>query len=221
MDPITNAQVDKYTDKQAAAAIKKEMVGKQFVLLGGLYSYVKDVLQSVGDEQRMRALKFINAQPDCNFNAQPDNNVNAQPDNNTVGNDHKDVNLDALLNSMIARDRRDASDNYSQAASTPPRTHHTTPGKRQDRPDDSRDGDEEQWPSLFSMYKEGRDQGGDGGGDDGDADTGVGRRRDDGQDSRSDTNEFTLVNSRNIEMKKFNGEHNCKMIYLEFNDSQR
>ena len=131
------------------------------------------------------------------------------------------MNLDALLNNLTARDRRDANDNYSQAASTPPRAHNHTPNRRQDRSDDSRDGDEEQWPSLFSMYKEGGDHGGDGGDDGGDAGIGTGRERDDGQDNRSDSNEFTLVNSRNIEMKKFSGEHNSKMTYLEFNDSQR
>ena len=63
---------------------------------------------------------------------------------------------------------------------------------------------------------------GDGGGDDnGDGETETCRRQDFAKDSCNNGSEFTLVNSRNIEMKRFTGGSNSKMSYLEFNDSQR
>ena len=207
-DLCSEEHKDKYSDDQAKKAIQLEASGKQFIILaGGIYKSITDLLQDVGKDQRQRVLKLINAQQD--------NNTIAQRDHNTIGNDHKEANFDKLLNNLTTKDKRDARDDQSQAASTPPRTHRQIP----DRNNDDNDGDE-QWPSLFSVYKGNGDKGGDGGGDDEGIGIGTGRRRGDGNED-NDHGEFTLVNSRNIEMKKFSGEHNCKMIYLEFNDSQR
>ena len=63
--------------------------------------------------------------------------------------------------------------------------------------------------------------GGGSGGDDGEEETGASRGYDSAKGTHDNTNEFTLVNSRNIEMKKFTGESNFKLSYLEFNESQR
>lgn len=40
-------------------------------------------------------------------------------------------------------------------------------------------------------------------------------------DYRTEMGEFTLVNSRNIELTRFAGESTSKMAHLEFNESQR
>lgn len=182
MDSMTDTQTDKYTDEQATHAIRQEILGKQFVPLVGVYRSISEGLQDIGKDQRQRALKQINA----------------QQDNQPIGDDHKDMNLDKLLNNLTTKDKRDASDNHSQAASARPRAYKRTPDRPHDRHNDNSDGGDEQWPSLFSMYKGSGDKGGGGEGDDEDVGIGLGRRRGDDQDDHNDSSEFTLVHLRNI-----------------------
>lgn len=168
---------------------------------------VSNALLETGTQQRQRVVDRINAQIKV-------------PQKEKIGENYADR-LDKLIKELerdgeTGKQARGGSPigAISQAGSTPPRQQPPSLIIHDNNHDDS-DG---QW-FLSATRENGGDNGGGGGGDNGGS--GANGSRDDGKDNSYDSNEFTLVNSRNIEMKKFTGEQSCKLTYLEFNDSQR
>ena len=212
------AQPDKYTDDQVAIVIQQDALGKQFVLLGGAYMSITEVWRDIGEEQRLRALKQTNAQRDNTTTA----NDNKSLQNERVDNEPED--MKELINDLAQRcpTGRQAG---GGSATGPASSANSTPPRQQPRPfNDHDDDDDDDDKFLLSSIHGGGSGKGNGGGDDGDGSGNGGetyRWNADDRDTRNNNQEFSLVNSRNIEIKKFTGEMNSKLSYLEFNDSQR
>ena len=168
---------------------------------------ISNALLEINTQQRQRILDQINAQRQI-----PQKDQTGESDVNKVGKVIEEIELENK-NEKQTRGGFPIG-TASSTNSTPPRQQPPSPNNHISDHDNS-DG---QW-FLSAIREIGGDNGGGGGGDNGGS--GTNGSREDGKDNVHDTNEFTLVNSRNIEMKKFTGEQSCKLTYLEFNDSQR
>ena len=110
----------------------------------------------------------------------------------------------------------------SRGESTPPRLFTQSPLQDHDGNDDDDSSGHDWLPSALRSNGGGKGRDNEGGGDDGDEPRGTTIRNAGGdRDDYNTTGEFTLVNSRNIDMKKFTGDSNCKLTYMEFNENQR
>ena len=192
---------DKYTDEQAYLIIQQTIQDKDFVLLNGNHMYVSDAFKDIGKPQRQRILDKINAQKQTPLNER----VNEK--------DFEKLFEELEEDCAIGKQARGGlpTETNSQADSTPPRQHTISP---HNNGDDGDDGDGEDF--MLSVIPEIEKGGGDGGGGD-NGGQGTNGSREDGKGNGKDNSEFTLVNSRNTEMKQFTGELICKMTCLEFN----
>ena len=207
-----NLHANTFSDEQVGEIIQASEKNKKFIIVKGTQMYTEDALKYVDGAQRNRVLNNLNT---------PTKELRK------VGDEKVDKHTQELLDKL---QRHSMTSGYatpcneSLNGSTPPRTRQSpaTHNHNHSRPDDSEE--EESWAMRLSVINRGgkdNGPGGGGGGDDGDHEGEAHRRSDHDKGYGDGGNEFTLVNPRNIEMKRFTGEPNSKMSYLEFNDSQR
>lgn len=183
------------------------MKDKNFTMVGGIHVCVADVVKEIGVAQRKRVLQKINAQL-----VQPHDHHNRTED------DTKELMAEVNHNMANSSSRR-----HSMVDSTPPRLLIQPQHNDDRRGDDHDDDDDDLFLSMIPKDEGGNGGGGNGGGDDGDdkQSDAVKGHEGDRDESSSYVVEFTLVNSRNIEVKKFSGETGSNMSYMEFNENQR
>lgn len=196
---------EKFTDKQAQHIIRQALNGQTLALTSGVRMRVIEALDEIGTAQRQRAIEHINTQ--------------LRTSTNCPSGQHSDG-LSQLLGSMMKVQHTDTSavERISNAGSTAPKMARQDDNtQRRDGGEDDEDGD---WVLSVIQGDGGRKGGGgDGGSNSGDSQNDIDQRDD--RDGHNGSPEFTLVNSRNIEMKRFSGESGSKLTYLEFNESLR
>lgn len=202
-----------YTDAQARLIVKQHINDQKIIVLDSKRILVKDAMQAIGEEQRQRALAHIMQQ------LQP-------PKSGQVG--HDSTNVSAIIGSGMQMQQQGTRtpDQISNNGYTPPRVHNYN----DDMGNHDHEDDNNRTPAWVMNVPSGcgnKSGGGDGGSNPGGGDDGgdgvaeVRNAQDGDREGYSSNLEFTLVNSRNIEIKKFIGDSTSKMTYLEFNESQR
>ena len=168
---------------------------------------VSDALEEIKPDQRQRALANINAQ--------------LQSPQKHMAGQSTDEMMELFENIVqIQKPEHGTTDRNSQAGSTPPRIVQQADNGHNHNDDD--DDEDEPWVLPVTRGLAGRkDNGGSGGCDDGGNQTNTNRNQREEIYGCNNTTEFALVNSRNMELKRFSGESGSKMTYLEFNESQR
>ena len=198
--------VEKYTDEQAVYIIQGEANNKRSVMVGGSVVCVKEALSSIDAEQFKRVVAIINAQK--------------------VQQPTGDEDVDVLLNNFNHNTVGNSPGRPSLAESTPPRILGQPPRRpfhNRDDNDHDDEGIDDLLMSVVPVDGNGSGDGGNGGGDDGDGRPGAAIRRygEDREDGSAYIGEFTLVNSRNFDVKRFSPESGSNSCYMEFNDNQR
>ena len=207
-----NINMNNFSDEQVGDIIQASAKNTKFIIVGGTHMYTEDALKYVDEAQRNRVLKSFNT---------------LIKKLQKIVDEPMDKHTQELLDKF---QRHSMASGYvipcsaSLNGSTPPQTRQSlhTHNHNHGRHDDSEE--EESWAMRLSAINgsgKNNGPGGGDGGDDGDQEEEAHRRSDHSKGSGDGANEFTLVKSRNIEMKRFTGESNSKMFYLEFNDSQR
>ena len=200
---------ERYTDEQAKFTIQSEINGKGVVLLGSTMVGVKEAISWIDTVQRKRVLDEVNAR------------TTQQHADEDLGSEDRRM----LLNDVRHNSAGGSPGRPSMIESIPPKLLDQSPiqpsqGRGND--DHSEGGDE--W--LFHPTHNGdggKRGGGNGGGDGHGGEPGATTRScgDDREEGGAYSGEFTLVNSRNFDVKMFSGESGSKLSYMEFNDNQR
>ena len=197
---------DNYTDDRAKLIIESELTNTKFVLVHGTVICVKEVLSMVNEEQHKRVLDKINAK------------LAHQQSN---GEQSGDEDIKVLLEEVNHNTMHNSPGLPSTAESTPPRSLGQSPLQPlRDHNHNDNSGDD--WlVSSIKVDDNGKGGGGNGGEDGGDDQPGTPTRAGGGdrEDGNAYVGEFTLVNSRNFDVKKFPGKPRSNLSYMDFNDN--